>query len=293
MGATCLHAKPVVSQHGDIQVTVNQDLYEALVGDTIRVSIEVTGPEGTTITQQLPHDFEPFFVSDEQSFLDVPNGEQRMWLWHYAFDTFDATATEVSLPAIQWEKDGGGFGIIELEPIQLSMQSAIEGEIGDAELADIKGHVPLSSQSNWAAVYIGLGIACLLLGLFVVLKRKKTAQLLSPYDEAIVSINALETQQLDFHPFYTELSNIVRRYIERRFHIYARRQTTREFLNLAKQHPMFEQVDRRSLATFLTSADLVKFARHIPSESAKGDALKQAITFVEHSRETECGEKAA
>ena len=291
--ATSLHAKTIVTNDGDIQVTVNRDAYNMLVGDTINITIEVLAPPDTTITPEPNHDFEPFQVTNLQTFLDVPDGDNRVWQWLYALDSFDASVNQITLPTIEWVRSSGESGAIMLDPIELKMKSAVDGNIQEATLEDIKGYRNLSKTQHWTTTIVVIGIALLIASLYLVFKRRKTFTTLPPYEEAIIAIESLKAEQLDFHPFYTELSGIVRRYIERRFHIYAQRQTTREFLNKVKQHPLFEQVDRRSLASFLTAADLVKFAKHIPSEEAKVDALKQAIAFVEHTREVESMEHAA
>ena len=294
IAATSLHAKPIVTQHGDIQVTVNRDAYEMLVGDTINVSIEAKAPNGTTISQNTSHSFDPFQIIESQAFLDIPDGEQRVWQWRYALDTFDASATQVSLPTLEWINVKGDSGVIMIDAVTVKMESAVDGNIQEAVLEDIKGYQKLSTTKHWTKVTI-VGASALLLAilLYFIFKRRQTHAFIAPYEEAMLAFDSLQSQQLEFHPFYTELSGIVRRYIERRFHIYAQQQTTREFLNQVKQHPLFEQVDRRALASFLTAADLVKFAKYIPSEEAKADALKQAIAFVEHTREAESLEQAA
>ena len=294
LDATSLHAKPIVTQHGRIEVTVNRDAYEMLVGDIINISIEAKAPNGTTISQNTSHSFDPFQIIDTQAFLDIPDGAHRVWQWHYALDSFDASATQVSLPSLEWSDLKGDSGLIMIDPIEVKMQSAVDGNIQEATLEDIKGYQNLSTTKRWTTfTIVGAGALLLAILLYFIFKRRQTHAFIPPHEEAMLAFDSLQSKQLEFHPFYTELSGIVRRYIERRFRIYAQRQTTREFLNQVKQHPLFEQLDRHAITSFLTAADLVKFAKHIPSEEAKSDALKQAIAFVEHTREVESLEQAA
>ena len=90
------------------------------------------------------------------------------------------------------------------------------------------------------------------------------------------ALNSLDPSTSESHPFYIELSDIIRTYVESRFQIHASEQTTREFLQHAKQHPQLEHMDRKSLAEFLVAADLVKFARHEPSTQQGRGAINQA-----------------
>ena len=58
------------------------------------------------------------------------------------------------------------------------------------------------------------------------------------------------------------LTDIVRHYLEARFHLRAERQTTAEFLeDLERSDRLLEDRDRKFLRSFLASADMVKFAR--------------------------------
>ena len=76
------------------------------------------------------------------------------------------------------------------------------------------------------------------------------------------------------------LTDIVRHYLEARFHLRAERQTTPEFLaDLERSDRLLEDKDRKFLRSFLASADMVKFAR-LPADpylfeqaSAKAEEL--------------------
>jgi len=58
------------------------------------------------------------------------------------------------------------------------------------------------------------------------------------------------------------LTDVVRHYLEARFHLRAERQTTAEFLaDLERSDRLLEDKDRKFLRSFLASADMVKFAR--------------------------------
>ena len=62
-------------------------------------------------------------------------------------------------------------------------------------------------------------------------------------------------------PYGIEVSNIVRRYIERRFGIFAPRRSTEEFLLEAASSANLEEAHRALLAEFLGCCDVLKFGR--------------------------------
>src|SRR5207253_620970 len=68
-----------------------------------------------------------------------------------------------------------------------------------------------------------------------------------------------------FEEYYVQLSAIVRRYLEDGFHVRAPEMTTEEFLAAATSDGRLIATHRRLLGEFLSQADLVKFARHLPT----------------------------
>lgn len=84
----------------------------------------------------------------------------------------------------------------------------------------------------------------------------------------------------DVKQFYVELTGIVRRFIERTTAVRAPEQTTEEFLREIGRQRMFPDDDRRRLAEFLESADLVKFAAHRPRREDIDESVRRARAFL-------------
>lgn len=82
-----------------------------------------------------------------------------------------------------------------------------------------------------------------------------------------------------------ELSNIVRRYLEKRFSIPAERRTTEEFfLGVERADSPLGREDRGFLKGFLEAADMVKFARMEATAPLFEQASESAVRLVENSR---------
>ncbi len=80
--------------------------------------------------------------------------------------------------------------------------------------------------------------------------------------------------------FCTELSRILREYLERRFGWNAPDRTTEEFLHSLRQEAVLGADQREALADFLGRCDLVKFARHDPTETELRELLSAALRLV-------------
>jgi hypothetical protein len=86
--------------------------------------------------------------------------------------------------------------------------------------------------------------------------------------------------------FYIILSEIIRKYIQRRFQIVALDRTTTEI----KQELKGVKIDSKiieQINSFLQDCDLAKFAKFIPKEERIDDNLKQAIEIVELTKPKE------
>jgi hypothetical protein len=83
--------------------------------------------------------------------------------------------------------------------------------------------------------------------------------------------------------FYTRLSDVLRRYLELRYHLPAPEQTTAEFLEAMHRSPQLEREQQAVLRDLLERCDLVKFARVQPSPEECRLAAEMARTFIEQT----------
>ncbi len=147
------------------------------------------------------------------------------------------------------------------------------------KMYDIKDIVPSNESSDWWKYLLGL---LLMVGLGAVaywfLKKRQKAKIeeeiyKTPIEKATTLLNNLEKKELWQHgevkEYYSELTNIVRNYIEEAIEIPAMESTTTELiegLKVASQKKKMklskETID--NLFVVLKQADLVKFAKSKP-----------------------------
>jgi len=170
------------------------------------------------------------------------------------------------------------MGSIPIGPLPIEIKSVAGASLEEMSLRDIKPPIPLLTKSWWfVAVLVCLSF---LIIFFAARFLRKKQVSISAHAQALLDLHSLREANLDVLPFYTALSDIVRRYIEDRFNIKATGHTTREFLVASKNNPHLEGSDRQALSAFLVSADLVKFARLEPSHDVCDKAITQAEHFV-------------
>jgi hypothetical protein len=90
-------------------------------------------------------------------------------------------------------------------------------------------------------------------------------------------------QGAHFEVFHTELSGVIRKYIEQQFRLEATKQTTPEFLTAMRSARCLTTGQQALLAEFLEQCDLVKFAGIKPTAEQSRAAAAAARRFVQQT----------
>jgi hypothetical protein len=80
--------------------------------------------------------------------------------------------------------------------------------------------------------------------------------------------------------FHTLLANVLRRYLEKRYQLPARRLTTQEFSAVLKQTSLLSAEQKDFLTKFLRQCDLAKFAEVQVSAAACAELCTQTRSFL-------------
>lgn len=107
--------------------------------------------------------------------------------------------------------------------------------------------------------------------------------IISAYDLAMQSLQVLENKQLwqngQIKAYQTELTDIIRKYIEGNFGIQAQEMTTTDLLD-ALDPKVFDTSLKSTLSDILNVADLVKFAKATPDSNVHQTFLNTAFQWV-------------
>jgi hypothetical protein len=162
----------------------------------------------------------------------------------------------------------------------------------DADIKDIKP--PMSAPWKWEDLWPFLLLAVVVVAAIYLYRkyRKKKglepeaapeAPKVEPHVRALGELRALEERQLwqqgKVKEYYSEATEIVRRFFEGRWKIPALEMTSDEILLALRDTPEAAQL-RNTLGTFFVRADLVKFAKSQPTPEDHQDELKAAYAIV-------------
>ena len=142
----------------------------------------------------------------------------------------------------------------------------------NSDIKDIKPPIDIPSQWMWLWIALGSAILLALIVWLVIflLKRtqvKKEIELppVPSWEKAYARLENLRAgkiiERIYLKPFYSELSDIIRHYLEERFSIKAPEMTTEEFLDSLRNSPVLNDAQQQTLKEFLQICDMVKFAK--------------------------------
>ncbi len=134
-------------------------------------------------------------------------------------------------------------------------------------------------------------IALIAFGIWFIIRRKKNKPVFASKPKPLrppqeVALEKLETlrlekvwQQGNLKKYHSQLTNIVREYLDRRFNFDAPEMTSGEIINELRNHKVNDEVMTKISSSFQLS-DLVKFAKSQPTALENDLSLSHCVDFI-------------
>ena len=147
---------------------------------------------------------------------------------------------------------------------------------------------PISPALFWAILG---GALVIFLGIWLWLRwkyqQKKETAVIPPWVQAELALDRIsievERKETPLGTAFFRLTDVVRKYLEDRYHLPVTSRTTDEFMIDMRNSSPLPEVEQPFLREFLTSADLIKFAKMPPDENGIRHALNGAKELVRHT----------
>lgn len=157
------------------------------------------------------------------------------------------------------------------------------------ELADIRDPIQIIS---WTTVAIVAVAVIATLAAVTLIWRRRNQKLateaeiairVSPIDKARKAFNILRESQPDLSDkdYMSEVSGVMRDYLEDAYNLPAPERTTEEFFDLLREEDAFSSEMQSQLMDFLQQSDLIKFACQELNANQREPLLDGAVDFVE------------
>jgi hypothetical protein len=207
----------------------------------------------------------------------------------------------LEIPSVELTYFGadGSVKSAQTQPVPIVITSLLANE-PEPKLKDNAGPLPVR-QRNYLLLYIAGAIVAAGVGAIIALvvrrrlrNRKPVAPAIPPRPAHEVAMEKLDrlggvlAEGGDLRPFYFELSETVREYLGGRFGFDSLEMTTEELVAIMRKVPLESSrgIVGSEVEGWLSSADLVKFAKVSPSPEQARGALETAIRLVAATRPT-------
>jgi hypothetical protein len=280
------------------------DSTDILIGDRIGMSLTIghsprvrLDPPSLDSLRKIP-DLE---VVDEQDWKTEARGDELVLEKRLILQAFDSGTFVLPPLALSYTLDGtpatatSNSATLRVRPFPLAADK-------DTTISDIKPiMVEPATWEDWK-YYIYGGIVLLLLDalmLYFLIRPKKAQQktiIAKPIIKepaAVVALRKLKElegkalwQKGEMKAYYSELSFILREYLENRYETPALESTTDEIMQALSKQQVVGKTEMSRLGDVLQTSDMVKFAKATPSEATHQQCLADAIAFVEATKPT-------
>lgn len=279
----------------DYKLATSIDRDTLLVGEQTNYTIDFEGKVGSDFQwpifeEKLNDSIEIIEVLSPDSSMsgDVLRISQKL-----VITSFDSALYQI--PAI---KLGIGDDTIYSNKVQLYVNT-VAVDTSASSLADIKA--PAEAPYTWddfdEYIYIGLAVLLLIVAIIYILYKrsqqpKKEKVIEKPkvpaHVTALNELTQLENKKLwqegKTKEYFSELTEILRKYLEARYNVEAMEQTSDEVISKMSNLHLVSALQLENITSVLRQADQIKFAKGIslPDENTRAfDLIKQ---FVEQTQ---------
>ncbi|MFN4234127.1 MAG: hypothetical protein ACK4IK_04915 [Bacteroidia bacterium] len=287
------------------------DTAKILIGEHIKLKIDVRYPAELknntahtiiwpTFTDTITEKIEIV----EQSEIDTSlSTDQKTILLSktYVITSFDSGF--VVIPPFTFYNSLDTTRPFETQPLLIEVQTVAVDTT--QEIKDIKEPIDIPFTLKELLPYFIGGLVAIIIILLIVLyflkRKKKTTEVVEevkiiepPHVIALRRLDELNKKKLwqqgKIKEYYSEISEILRWYIEERYHISALEQTTGEILLSIRSLALSVEL-REKLQQVLSLSDLVKFAKAQPLPQEHELSLQNAIDFIQLTKVEEIKEE--
>lgn len=288
-------------ERGPLSVHVRIDKGKLTIAETLLLELEATvGPGYEARMPKVDAVLEHFGILDWNNLgnkLDKDNNVVSTYRYRlepflsgkYEIPAFTFEFVDVNSPETNTYK-------LDTEPIEVEVTSLLGEDRARLSIEDIEDVVEMPRESSLWWVWVLLAV-CIVgaAGAWLLLRRKRAMELIRifrpAHEVAYARLRALVKEDLlkagRVKEFYERISSILRHYIEDRFDLRAPERTTEEFLAELARSDLLGVGDKDSLGEFLTHCDLVKFAKHHPTNEQIQRTFDLVKKFIEKTKSEE------
>lgn len=286
----CLLYNISFAQEAPVSINAQVDRSQVLLGEQIKLKIELTAPSAQPVTQwfNFPDSFNHLEVVERNAVDSSLQGSIKKYVQQFTITGFDSGVWDIPAFAVTVANK-----TYNTQPLTITV---VPVRLQDSSYHDIREIIDVPQEKTswwyWIAGILSLILAGILAWLWLRTRKKGPAAVInnaakiSALQEAMERLRQLQREELpakgEWKKFYSTLTDITKVYSQKRFTLPALQFTTDELLvhlnNISRE-------TMGKLAETLRIADAVKFAKYEPTIDQAGTDIKNIeITLQELDR---------
>jgi len=260
---------------GFAQVTSAVDSTQIKIGSAFNLTVKATANEGSKVVFPNQQNIGPFEVLEQSKTDTVLNGSQMELIKKYTLTQFDEGDYVVPRLSVYIDGKNHQTNLFNIKVNNVTVDTLKQ------PMHDIKAQIGGETDTYKLWKYIVAIVLCFLAGVaaYFIVKRIQDKNLTeedlykTPLEKVTKKLQLLDSKRLvlngDVKSYYSEMTDVIRDYIEEVFEIPAKESTTSEVIQMLFQTIQSKklQLSKESvndLKRVLQTADLVKFAKSEP-----------------------------
>jgi len=276
------------------------------VGQVLTCTLTITHPADVSITVTAPPAFRTLTPAPDEA---LPDGRLKAVRALQVQPLEPKESLKIAGLRVIWRESTGGEGAVDVPEQRVAITRMLVGELnpefhawgapGGDPAAFFERHGPLPFRvTNWplligifVVVGVGLGVGVgFIVRRWLDARRTPPGPPVDPRPAHIIALEALDalseeaqTVRMEVKFYYSRLSEIIRAYLERRYHFTALEMTSDEIRRqIREMDPGYEA--RLAIDRFLDETDLVKFAAHLPGSGEADTVMLAARGLIQITR---------
>ena len=292
------------SKLGNISVSARLDNDSIVIGDQTTLHIRVEGIGAEKVTLPNVQNLTKGAIEALESTTDTlasESGKSQTFEQSVTITSFDAGTHQIGGVAVKIDINGQSALLAPADSLILRVAYVAEADTTKCEMKADAGYIkePLTFWEivRWA-IYALLLAAAAFAVIWIIKRRKEHKPIVvlpgaKPVPADRKALNELESlrrkelwQKGRIKKYYTDMTDIVRRFLRNMYGISAAEMTTRQTLRAFHGIGDWSEDSEALLRQLLNKADMVKFAKSQPEAYEHDQAMQYAVDFVRKVAET-------
>ncbi len=281
-------------EEADISAKAEVDHAFITIGSEILFRLSITHrPDLTVLDTNAYKALDDFEIKSEKDF-SYREGTHIVEGKTYTLTNYELGEYVIRPIDIRYRTKAGELSKLETAKLFITVESVDKTKDPASDIRGVKGVVDLrTSLMPWmllALLAAGGGVGIWFWQMFrkkAGIAERKPEEILSPQDEAYRALNELSHSNLlqrgELKTYFLRMSEILRRYFERRYHIHALELTTNEVMAALKDK--MGSAELNLIKETLLFCDLVKFAKFAPAPPEILRQNQEAKKIVDQTKE--------